>query len=112
MSFFDSELVQTEMQEISKLQEKVYSNVFAFPSLDREGKLRHINDLETLMEKQKILYMRLALSDDPDALNMKLRIQDSASMMGLPENVDMNALFANMTKLVGNLKEQLIKEID
>ena len=112
MSFFDSELVQTVMQEISKLQEKVYSNVFTFPSLDRESKLRHINDLETLMEKQKILYMRLALSDDPDALNMKLRIQDSASMMGLPENVDMNALFANMTKLVGNLKEQLIKEID
>jgi len=112
MSFFDSELVQTEMREISKLQEKVYSNVFAFPSLDREGKLRHINDLETLMEKQKILYMRLALSDDADAANMKMRIQDSAIMMGLPENVDMNALFANMTKLVGNLKEQLIKEID
>jgi hypothetical protein len=43
---------------------------------------------------------------------MKLKIQDSATMMGLPEDVDMNALFANMTKLVGNLKEQLLKEID
>ena len=112
MSFFDSELVQTEMKDISKLQEKVYSNLFIFPSLDREGKLRHINDLETLMEKQKILYMRLALSDDPSALDMKLRIQDSASMMGLPEDVDMNALFSNMTTLVGNLKDQLINEID
>jgi hypothetical protein len=112
MTFFDSELVQNEMKEISKLQEQVYSNVFTFPSLDREYKLRHINDLEMLMEKQKILYMRLALSDDPDALNMKLRIQDSATMMGLPEDVDMNALFANMSQLIGNLKEQLIKEID
>ena len=73
MSFFDSELVQTEMEEISKLQEKVYSNVFAFPSLDREGKLRHINDLETLMEKQKILYMRLALSDDPQGSTWRCR---------------------------------------
>ena len=112
MTFFDSELVQNEMKEISKLQEQVYSNVFTFPSLDREYKLRHINDLEILMEKQKILYMRLALSDDPDALNMKLRMQDSATMMGLPEDVDMNALFANMSQLIGNLKEQLIKEID
>jgi len=112
MTFFDSELVQNEMKEISKLQEQVYSNVFTFPSLDREYKLRHINDLEMLMEKQKMLYMRLALSDDPDALNMKLRIQDSATMMGLPEDVDMNALFANMSQLIGNLKEQLIKEID
>lgn len=107
MSFFDSELVQAEMQEISKLQEKVYSNVFTFPSLDREGKLNHINDLENLMEKQKVLYMRLALSDDPEALDMKMRIQDSASMMGLPENVDMNALFSNMTKLVQNLKQEI-----
>jgi|TARA_B100001094_G_scaffold96449_1_gene92430 hypothetical protein len=112
MTFFESELVKNEMDEISKLQEKVYSNVFVFPSLDRDGKLKHISDLEMLMEKQKILYMRLALSDDPDALNMKLKIQDSATMMGLPEDVDMNALFANMTKLVGNLKEQLLKEID
>ena len=112
MSFFDSELVQTEMQEISKLQEKVYSNVFTFPSLDRESKLRHINDLETLMEKQKILYMQLALSDVPSALNIKLRIQDSVTMIVLPEIIDKNALFANMIKLDFYLKLQLLKEIN
>jgi len=110
MSFFESELVQQEMKDISKLQEKVYGNVFIFPSLDREGKLRHINDLETLMEKQKILYVRLALSDDSDAALMRTRIQDSATLMGLPENVDMNALFANMTQLVQNLKQELARE--
>jgi hypothetical protein len=105
--FFESEVVKEEMQEISELQEKVYAKVFEFPKLDREGKINHILDLETLMEKQKILYTRLSLSKDPDAQEMKIRIEDSASLMGLPENVDMNALFSNMSKLISNLKKQL-----
>ncbi len=108
--FFESEVVKEELQEISKLQEKVYSQVFEFPKLDREGKIDHIKDLETLMEKQKILYTRLSLSDDPDAKKMKIRVEDSASMMGLPENVDMNALFANMTRLIMNFRNQLQDE--
>jgi hypothetical protein len=41
-----------------------------------------------------------------------MRIQDSATLMGLPENVDMNALFANMTQLVQNLKQELAQETD
>ena len=108
--FFDSEVVQEEMREVSELQEKVYSKVFEFPKLNREEKIDHINDLEKLMEKQQVLYMRLALSEDPDAMEMKLRIQDSASLMGLPENVDMNALFANMGRLINQLKQQLSEE--
>ena len=108
--FFDSEVVQEEMKEVSNLQEKVYSKVFEFPKLNREEKINHINDLEKLMEKQQVLYMRLALSEDPDAMEMKLRIQDSASLMGLPENVDMNALFSNMGRLINQLKQQLSEE--
>lgn len=108
--FFDSEVVQEEMREVSELQEKVYSKVFEFPKLNRQEKIDHINDLEKLMEKQQVLYMRLALSEDPDAMEMKLRIQDSASLMGLPENVDMNALFSNMGRLINQLKQQLSEE--
>lgn len=110
--FFESEVVQQEMLEVSKLQEKVYSQVFQFPYLDREGKISHIKDLEKLMEKQQILYMRMALSDDSDAIEMKERIKDSASLMGLPENIDMNALFANMSRLIQELKNQLAEECD
>lgn len=108
--FFDSEVVQKEMLEVSKLQEKVYSKVFEFPSLDREGKINHINDLEKLMEKQQILYMRMSLSDDSDALEMKKRIQDSAALMGFSDNLDMNLIFANMGKVIDQLKRELNKD--
>ena len=108
--FFESNVVKEEILEISELQEKVYSKVFEFPKLDREGKIDHILDLEHLMEKQRVLYTRLSLSQDPDAKEMKNRIEESASLMGLSRDIDMNLLFTNMSKLIQNLKAQLQDE--
>jgi len=108
--FFKSSVVKEEILEISELQEKVYSKLFEFPRLDREEKINHILDLENLMEKQRVLYTRLSLSDDPDAKEMKRRIEESASLMGLSRDIDMNLLFTNMSKLIQNLKAQLREE--
>ena len=99
MSFFNSEVVRAEMTEISEMQEEVYRNVFEFPRMSKEQKLYHVNLLDKLLEKQKVLYTRLSLSDDPQAKEMKNRIAESASMMGLPANVDMNVIFNNMSKI-------------
>ncbi len=109
MSFFNSEVVRAEMTEISELQEEVYQNVFKFPTMNKEEKLFHVTILERLLDKQKILYTRLSLSDDPEAVEMKERITQSASMMGLPPNVDMNIIFNNMTRMLEVMKEQIDK---
>ena len=74
MSFFDSDVVRAEMTEISELQEDVYRNVFKFPSMNNEEKLFHVSMLERLVDKQKILYTRLSLSDDPEAKQMKEKL--------------------------------------
>ena len=107
MSFFDSEVVRAAMTEISELQEDVYRNVFKFPTMDREEKLFHVGLLEKLIEKQKILYTRLSLSDDPDAKMMKDNIVDSAKMMGLPDGTDMNVVFSNMTKMLDVMRKSI-----
>lgn len=109
MSFFKSELVRAEMAEISELQEEVYHNVFKFPSMTKEDKLKHVDLLEKLLDKQKVLYTRLSLSDDPEAQEMKERITQSASMMGLPPNVDMSVIFNNMSSMLEVMKEQIDK---
>jgi len=109
MSFFESDVVRAEMTEISELQEEIYSNVFKFPTMSREDKLEHINILERLLDKQKVLYTRLSLSDDPEAKEMKKRISESAVVMGLPENVDMNVFFRDMSEMVKKMKEQIDK---
>ncbi len=107
MSFFKSDVVRAEMAEISELQEEIYTNVFKFPTMNREDQRYHIEVLERLLEKQRIMYTRLSLSDDPDAKRMKEEITQSATMMGLPSNVDMNILFGQMDKMVGAMREQL-----
>jgi GTPase Era involved in 16S rRNA processing len=109
MSFFKSEIVRAEMAEVSQLQEDVYQNVFKFATMSKEEKLSHVQVLETLLEKQKVLYTRLSLSDDPEAILMKERIAESAAMMGLPPNVDMNVIFNNMSQMLRAMKNQIDK---
>ena len=109
MSFFQSPVVRAEMAEISELQEEVYSNIFKFPSMKKEDQLYHVEILTRLIEKQQILYARLSLSDDPDALKMKENIIESASMMGIPNSVDMSKVFDQMSTMVETLKIQIDK---
>ena len=110
MSFFDSEVVRAEMAEIAELQEEVYENVFKFPRMSKEDQKYHVSILERLLDKQRVLYTRLSLSDDPAAKKMKKEVEEGARKMGLPSNVDMNILFANMNNMVEMMKNEIDKE--
>ena len=109
MSFFSSEVVRAEMTEISEMQEDVYSNIFKFPTMTKEERLEHVELLERLLDKQKVLYTRMSLSDDPEAKEMKERIVKSAMMMGMPSGTDMNIVLNNMSKMLEVMKMQIDK---
>ena len=110
MSFFDSEVVRAEMAEIHELQEEVYTNVFKFPTMSKDDQLYHVSILERLLNKQRVLFTRVSLSDDPQAKEMKKSILEGARKMGIPTNFDMNILFANMNNMVSMMKKQIDKE--
>ena len=107
MTFFDSEVVRAEIVHINELKEKLYKNMFSFYQMDKQDKLEHVDLIKNLLDKQKVLYTRLCLSDDPEAKKMKENIVRSASMLGMPPNVDMNMIFSNMEKLIEHMKEQV-----
>jgi len=107
MSFFKSEVVRAEMSEISEMQEEIYKNVFEFSRMTKEEKIQHVDLLEKLLNKQKVLYTRLSLSDDPEAQEMKERIAESASMMGLPPGVDLNVILNNMSKMLDAMRQKI-----
>ena len=111
MSFFQSDVVRAEMAEISELQEEIYGNVFKFPTMSKEDQQYHVEILERLLEKQRVMYTRLSLSEDPEAKEMKKQLIESAAMFGLPQNIDMNLLFDNMSQAVGVMKQQIDKEL-
>ena len=109
MSFFESEVVRAELAHIGELQQAVYGNAFKFPTMSTEDKKYHVDLLQQLIDKQRILYTRLSLSDDPEAQEMKQGIIDSTEMFGLPKNVDMNIVFDNMNQMVEVMKKEFDK---
>ena len=106
-NFFDSDIIQDELKEINQLQEEIYGSILAFGMMDRETKLEHIEKLELLLEKQRVMYTRLSLSDDPVAVEMKENLRKSVALMGFPPETDMQVLFSSMTKTIESLKQYI-----
>jgi sorbitol-specific phosphotransferase system component IIBC len=105
--FFKSEIVMEELREINELQEDVYVNIMNFGRMTKEEQLEHVDKLSTLLEKQKVMYARLSLSDDPDALEMKENLRNSMTLMGFSADTDMNTLFQSMRATIDSLRESL-----
>ena len=103
--FFDSEIVQDELREINKLQEFVYGDLYEFPSLSQEDKKEHIEKLSELLERQRVMYTRLSLSEDPEAKALKKQLEMSVVMMGFPEGTDISVLFSGMKQTIEKLRQ-------
>jgi len=103
--FFDSEIIQEELTEINNLQEKIYGSLFSFGMMSKEDKLQHIEILSDLLEKQRVMYTRLSLSDDPKAVEMKENLRKSVALMGFPPETDMSMLFNSMNATIEALKK-------
>ena len=100
--FFQSEIVRESIKEMEELQQKIIEDTFKAPLMNKEEKKEHVDLMRTFLEKQKNLYFRLSLSDDPEALEMKSRIQDAAKFFGFDEN-NVNELFAEMESTLERL---------
>tara|TARA_Y100001970_G_C14098015_1_gene783821 strand:- start:907 stop:1236 length:330 start_codon:yes stop_codon:yes gene_type:complete len=105
--FFDSEIIRKELKEINDLQRLVYYKAASFGVLSREDKLEHIEMLSELLEKQRVMYTRMSLSDDPEAVKMKNQLLKSVEVMGFPNGTDVSILFNGMSQTIDSLKQQL-----
>ncbi len=105
--FFNSEIVQEGLREINRLQEEIYKNAVEFPSLDDDDKLYHVEMLEDLLEKQRLMYTRLSLSDDLEAVKLKEQLKESVQMLGFPAETDVQMLFQNMKETIARLRQQV-----
>ena len=103
--FFESEIIQEELNEINRMQEKIYGSLLAFSSMSREEKIEHIDLLTNLLEKQQVMYTRLSLSDDPQAIQMKENLRKSVTMMGFPPDTNMQSLFDSMNATIKSLRD-------
>tara|TARA_X000000368_G_C22974010_1_gene686792 strand:- start:511 stop:846 length:336 start_codon:yes stop_codon:yes gene_type:complete len=105
--FFDSEIIQEELKEINELQREIYQNAASYGVLSREDKLEHIDMLSDLLEKQRVMYTRMSLSNDPKAVEMKNELMKSVQIMGFPDGTDISILFNGMNQTIQKLRQHI-----
>lgn len=109
-NFFDSSVVRQSMKELGDLQEKLASQIFSIPFFNKNEKKAHLDLMREFLEKQKNLLFRMSLSDDPEALEVKNQILQSAKMLGLKDGQGINEFFDLLENTITTLDKQLNKE--
>lgn len=105
--FFKSEIVRETMEELADMQHELVQQVFQLPFLDKEGKKKHLELMHGFLEKQKILFFRMSLSDDPEAQETKDKILESAKALGLKEGQGMDEFFKLLEDTLTRLENTL-----
>ena len=100
--FFESEVVRNAIKEMEELQQEIIEATFSAPLMTPEQRREHIDLMKTFLEKQKNLYFRLTLSDDPEAVSMKERRKEAAELLGFSGN-NIDELFATMEETLDRL---------
>ena len=103
--FFESDFVRKGMQDIEDLQVDLQRGFTRFPSLDEEEQQKQLELLETLLEKQQLMYTRMKLSDDPKAHQIVEDMRDSLSLLGMPPGSSVEQVFMNMKETLRKVRD-------
>ena len=108
MSFFQSEQVQENLNDIFSTYQKISALTSAVPHMSVEDRLDHIDACKGLIEKQKTFYFRLQLASktDPEAADMKERITALTQAFGF------KVLYECMDNMITTLEQAAKKELD
>ena len=107
MSFFKSEIVRGDIQEMLELQQFCFRSAMNFVLLDPDRKMQYFEALETLIDKQKVFYARAKLSDDPEAKSVIETIKQGVIMLGAEPDTSIESMFDQLLKKVQHMKQQL-----
>jgi hypothetical protein len=106
-SFFESEVVRESVFELEDLQRKLSTDLLNLSSYNYEQRKEHLETLKTFLEKQKIFFFRVSLSDDPDALLIKEKVIEAAKMFGYNEIDGMDKFFEQLDLTIQKLEKSL-----
>ena len=104
MSFFQSEIIRGDIQEMLELQQFCFRSAMNFVLLDDERRLEYFDALMTLIEKQKIFYARIKLSDDPEAVSVLETMKQGVVMLGATPDTPIEQMFDELIEKVEYLK--------
>ena len=83
MKFFQSEVVQQELHQMQELYMDI-NRMGLMLSLDQ--KKEQLQKMLRLIEIQQTMYMRVTLSEDPEAKKLVDQVKNAAAMLGVPKD--------------------------
>ncbi|CAF34263.1 DUF1825 [Synechococcus phage S-PM2] len=108
--FFKSEMVRGDLQEMAELQQYCMRSMMTFPALSPERKVEYFEVLLTLIEKQKLFYTRLTLSDDEEAKEMLVSMKESAILLGASPSDNLLEMFDDLIFKVNKMRQTAEEE--
>ena len=81
MKFFQSEVVQKELEQMQDLYMEINKMGLMLNSTQKREQL---DKMLRLIELQQTMFMRVTLSDDPDAKQLVDQVKNAANMLGMP----------------------------
>ena len=105
--FFDSEQVQDTLQDIEELQRTIQQGMMSYNFMEFWQEEERLEDLEELFEKQQLMYVRMKLSDDPEAKEIVKKMQMSLIDLGMPKGTTVEQMFEQMKITITNLRRAL-----
>ena len=108
--FFDSEVVRESVFELEALQTQLSTDLLNLANYSYEQRKEHLETLKTFLEKQKIFFFRVSLSDDPDALLIKEKVIETAKMFGYDEIDGMEKFFETLDHTIEKLQKSLDRQ--
>jgi hypothetical protein len=107
MSFFQSELVRGDIQDMMELQQFCFRSSMNFVLLNDEKKLEYFEKLSELIDKQKTFYFRIKLSDDPEAKSVLETMKQGIVMLGATPGTTIEQMFDELLEKVQVMKDKL-----
>jgi len=108
--FFQSELVRGDIQEMAALQEFCFRSVTNLALLNKEKKKEYFEAMRKLLEKQKIFYTRISLSDDPEAKSVAENMKNAVVMLGGNPNLNIMDMFDDLLTKIDSFEEMVDKQ--
>ena len=110
--FFRSAQVRAALAELAEIQDDLAHTMSNPRILSDDEKKDYVRKLKLFLEKQKLFFFRVSLSEDPEAVQVKEHILETAQMFGFKEMTGMNKFFQQLDETIKKVEKDLDEEVD
>jgi len=110
--FFRSAQVRAALAELAEIQDDLAHTMSSPRILSDDEKKDYVRKLKLFLEKQKLFFFRVSLSDDPEAVQVKEHILDTAQMFGFKEMTGMGKFFQQLDDTIKKIEKDLDEGVD